>query len=188
MIYGERIRLRAAERDDLPRFVAWLNDPEVVKYLGGGLPFSLVDEELWFESNQKAPAAEHVLVIEVKNGDGWKPIGNTSFMNIETINRAAEIGIFIGEKELWSHGYGREVMRLMLKHGFESLNLNRIFLRVYEANRRGIKAYEYAGFQHEGRLRQAVYKNGSYQDMLVMSVLRSEWDGDKQAASHSVND
>lgn len=175
MIYGERLRLRAAERDDLPRFVAWLNDPEVRQFLLINLPLSLVQEERWFETMSKSPPAEHVLVIEIRDGDGWKPVGNTSFMNIDWIDRLAEIGIFIGEKAYWSQGYGREVMRLMLKHGFENLNLNRIWLRVYEHNLRGIRAYEHAGFKHEGRLRQAVYKGGRYYDVLIMSVLRSEW-------------
>jgi diamine N-acetyltransferase len=182
MIYGERLRLRATEREDLPRFVAWLNDPEVRQFLLLNLPLSLVDEEHWFEQMQKRPQAEHVLVIEaslpdeVNSASTWTPIGNTAFMDINNINRSAEIGIFIGEKWLWNKGYGRDTMRLMLKHGFETLNLNRIFLRVFEQNLRGIRAYERAGFQHEGRLRQAEYKNGRYCDALIMSVLRDEWE------------
>ncbi len=175
MIYGERLRLRAAEREDLSRFVTWLNDPEVRQFLLLNLPLSMAQEERWFEAMTKAPPAEHVLVIEVREGDGWKPVGNTSLMDIDWTNRLAEVGIFIGEKAYWGQGYGREVMRLMLKHGFETLNLNRIWLRVYEHNLRGIRAYEHAGFRHEGRLRQAVYKEGRYYDVLLMAVLRSEW-------------
>ncbi len=175
MIYGERLRLRAVEREDLPRFVTWLNDPEVRQFLLIHLPLSMAQEERWFEAMTKAPPAEHVLVIEVHEGDGWKPVGNTSLMDIDWTNRLAEVGIFIGEKAYWSQGYGREAMRLMLKHGFETLNLNRIWLRVYEHNRRGIRAYEHAGFKHEGRLRQGIYKDGRYYDVLLMSVLRSEW-------------
>jgi diamine N-acetyltransferase len=175
MIYGERIRLRAVEKEDLPMFAAWLNDPEVRQYLMVSLPLSMADEDSWFESVRQRPAAERALVIEVKTGDGWQAVGNTSFMDIDWVNSLAEIGIFIGDKSRWSKGYGREVMRLMLKHGFETLNLNRIFLRVYEHNLRGIKAYEAAGFQHEGRLRQARYQDGCYRDVLIMSVLRSEW-------------
>lgn len=175
MIYGDRLRLRAAERDDLPLFVAWLNDPEVRQFLFMNLPLSAAQEERWFEDMQKAPPAEHVLVIEIRGDNGWTAIGNTSLMNIDWINRLAEVGIFIGEKSFWSQGYGREVMRMMLKHGFETLNLNRIWLRVYEFNKRGIRAYERAGFKHEGRQRQAIFKDGHYHDVLFMSVLRDEW-------------
>lgn len=175
MIYGERLRLRAVERDDLPRFVVWLNDPEVRQFLFLNLPLSMAQEERWFEAMTKAQPAEHVLVIEARESDSWKPLGNISLMDIDWTNRLAEVGIFIGEKAYWSQGYGREAMRLMLKHGFETLNLNRIWLRVYEHNLRGIRAYEHAGFKHEGRLRQGIYKDGRYYDVLLMSVLRSEW-------------
>lgn len=175
MLYGDRIRLRAAERSDIPRFVAWFNDREVTRNLILSTPMSLADEERWFENMLNRPAAEHVLVIEADTDQGWLPLGNVSFMNIEDVNRQAEIGIVIGEKSQWNKGYGRDVMRTMLRFGFESLNLNRIYLRVHADNLRGIKSYEHAGFQHEGCLRQAIYKEGVYVDMLVMSVLRDEW-------------
>lgn len=175
MIYANRIRLRAAERTDIPMFVRWLNDPEVRKYLAMSLPMSQAEEEGWFDAMQRSPRPEHVLVIEAREGEEWKPIGNTSFMNINWADRHAEVGILIGEKEFWSRGYGREAMKLMLRHGFNTLNLHRVFLRVYDFNLRGIKAYEYAGFVHEGRLRQDVYRDGQYHDVLLMSVLRDEW-------------
>jgi diamine N-acetyltransferase len=183
MIYGERLRLRAAEREDLPRFVAWLNDPEVIRFLKHNWPMSMAQEERWFESMGQQPLNEQVLVIEVKIEQGWKPVGNTAFHKIDWSNRSAEIGIFIGEKEYWNQGYGRESMRLMLQQGFDTLNLNRIYLRVYENNPRGIRSYEHAGFQHEGRERQAHYMEGRYFDVLRMSVLRSEWQDQQKGAS-----
>ncbi len=67
-------------------------------------------------------------------------------------------------------------MTLLLRHGFATLNLNRIYLRVYAENKRAIRTYEKAGFVHEGRMRQGVYKHGKYFDVLFMSVLREEWD------------
>jgi RimJ/RimL family protein N-acetyltransferase len=66
-------------------------------------------------------------------------------------------------------------MRLLLRIGFEKLNLNRVALEVFENNPRAIRAYEKAGFVHEGRRRQGIYKNGQYLDILLMSVIRSEW-------------
>jgi RimJ/RimL family protein N-acetyltransferase len=65
----------------------------------------------------------------------------------------------------------------MLKHGFEDLNLNRIYLQVFAENLRGIKAYLAAGFVKEGILRQAMYKNGKYNDIVLMSVLHIDWKG-----------
>ena len=82
----------------------------------------------------------------------------------------------IGDKSVWNQGYGTETMRLLLRHAFQTLNLRRVFLRVNSDNLYAIRTYEKVGFMHEGRLRQAVYIDGEYDDLLMMSVLRTEWD------------
>ena len=175
MLYGKRIRLRAIEKEDLPRFVIWLNDPEVRRNLQLFQPLSLAQEEEWFKEILQRPVEEQPLVIEIKTAEGWQAAGNVGLFSIRNADRAAEIGIFIGEKTFWGQGYGTESMRLMLQYGFKELNLNRIYLRVYETNLRGISSYEKAGFKQEGRLRQDRFMDGKYIDVLLMSVLRSEW-------------
>jgi RimJ/RimL family protein N-acetyltransferase len=175
MIYGENIRLRAIDRQDLPRFVEWLNDPEVRRGLLLHLPMSRAEEENWFEDMLKRPAVEHPLVIEIQEGTEWIMIGNCGIHNVDWRCRSAEVGIFIGEKRLWNRGYGTNAMRLLLKHGFETLNLNRIALEVYENNPRAVRSYEKSGFVHEGRKRKAMFIEGKYHDILIMSVLREEW-------------
>ena len=176
MIYGKRIRLRAPERADIPLFVKWLNDPEVRRGLARYLPISTAEEERWFEIMLDRPVVEHPLTIEIQPKGSWWAIGNIAFFNIDWRVRMAEVGILIGEKEFWNQGYGTETMRLFLKHGFETLNLNRIFLVVYENNPRAIRAYEKAGFVLEGRQRQALYMDGEYIDMLMMSVIMKDFD------------
>ncbi len=176
MIFGKRIRLRAPERSDLHQFVAWLNDPEVLAGLLIYAPLSSVDEESWFESMLKRPIEEHPLVIEIRQGENeWQMIGNCGFHAFNWRVRSAEVGIFIGEKSKWNQGYGTEVMELLLQFGFDTLNLNRIALEVYENNPGAIRAYDKAGFVIEGRKRQAMFKGGEYVDILLMSVIRSEW-------------
>ena len=171
MIYGERVRFRHTEREDLPAFVKWFNDPEVRQGLAIYLPMSLANEEKWFEGMLQRPLEEQVLCIEMKDGDEWRLIGNCGVFGIDKRVRSAEVGIMIGEKEYWNQGYGTEAMQLLLKHGFNTLNLNRIFLRVYETNPRAIRSYEKAGYVHEGRQRQAQYIDGQYVDDFIMSVL-----------------
>ena len=175
MLYGKRIRLRGNERSDLARFVAWLNDPEVCRYLSMSLPVSQAGEELWFENMLKMPSEEQPLGIEIKEGEGWLLIGICSISKINWRIRSAEVGLFIGDKSKWNKGYGTEVMRLLLHHGFGTLNLNRIFMHVDSENKGGIRAYEKAGFILESRLRAANFRDGRYFDKLIMSVLRSEW-------------
>jgi RimJ/RimL family protein N-acetyltransferase len=180
MIYGERIRFRGVENDDLPSFVAWINDPEVLQGIGIYLPFSMADEQDWIDKMRARPPEEHSLAIEAKEvnpqtEDSWKLIGSCGFFNFDYRNSCAEFGIMIGDKSYWSRGYGTEAVRLLVRHGFQTLNLNRIYLRVLETNPRAIRAYEKAGFIHEGRQRQADFKDGRYIDLLVMSILRSEY-------------
>ncbi len=105
----------------------------------------------------------------------WKMIGNIGFFNLDYKNRCAELGIMIGDKSCWNQGYGTEAVRLLVQHGFRTLNLNRIYLRVLENNPRAIRAYEKAGFTHEGRQRQAEFMDGQFVDLLVMSILKSEF-------------
>ena len=50
MLLGERLRVRAIERDDMPHFVRWFNDPEVRHFLLMYMPMSLAEEERWFEN------------------------------------------------------------------------------------------------------------------------------------------
>lgn len=178
MIYGDRIRFRAAERSDLPTFVKWFNDPEVRQNLSMNLPMSLASEEKWFEAMLGRPSAEQVRVIEVllEDGQTWHMIGNCSLMGIDWINRSAEFGIVIGEKTEWNKGYGTKAAQLMLQHGFTTLNLYRIMLRVFATNSRAIRAYEKAGYVLEGRQREAVFLDGKFVDVLMMSVLRPEWE------------
>jgi diamine N-acetyltransferase len=176
MIYGERIRLRAIERRDLPFFVQWLNDPEVYRTLYVRFPLSLEEEEKWFAEVMQTHPAERPLAIEVREESDWKLIGNCRLFKIDWINASAELGIFIGDKSYWNQGYGSEAVSLLCRHAFETLNLHRVYLHVYEFNRRAIRAYEKCGFVLEGRLRQARYSEGKYHDVLILSILRSEWE------------
>jgi diamine N-acetyltransferase len=181
MIIGDHIRFRALERDDVPIFVKWLNDPEVLRGILQHNPVSRATEENWFEGMIKHPPDEQVLGIEVKEVDSeagqevWKLIGTWSFETIDWRNRSAEFGIMIGDKSCWNKGYGTEAVRLLCQHGFNALNLNRIYLHVFENNPRAIRAYEKAGFIVEGRERQAEFKDGRFVDSLRMSLLRDEF-------------
>lgn len=170
MIVGERICLRAWERADLESFFRWFNDAEVTQYIGTAYPALSMDQELRFY--EQGLDNKHRYCIVTKAG---VLIGNCSLNRIEAVHRHAEIGIVIGEKDYWSQGYGREALGLLLRIGFESLGLNRLFLRVVDFNARAQRCYRAAGFVEEGRLRQEVFIHGRFHDMLLMSVLAEEY-------------
>ena len=175
MIYGKRIRLRAIERSDLSRYFEWLNDPEVIEGLWHYLPLSTDDEAGWFEKMRQQEAGQRPLAIEIHEDQAWRLVGNVGLMDVQWTNRSAELGIFIGDKSLWDKGYGTEAVELMLEHAFDTLNLHRVFLRVFATNERAHRCYQKAGFILEGTLRQAVFRHGHYVDMQIMAILREDW-------------
>jgi RimJ/RimL family protein N-acetyltransferase len=158
-----------------------LNDPEVRAGISGYKPISSEDESDWYEKMRKRPPDEHVLGIEIREGEEWALIGNLGFFNINWRVKTAEFGIVIGRKECWDQGYGTEAIWLLLAHGFETLNLNRIYLRVLDNNPRAKQVYEKMGFVHEGAMRQAEYMEGQYLDVHHLSMLRAEWDRRSQS-------
>lgn len=174
MLRGEKVLLRAPTRADLPTFVRWFNDPDVTQFLGGDMwPMSLEAEERWFSN-----ALDHdrrVLCIETLPADGQAGtlIGTVGLHDISERNRHAELGISIGEKAYWSQGYGADAVRTLVRYAFEELNLHRVYLRVYSFNPRARRAYEKAGFQLEGTLRQHIFRHGAYHDEWIMAVVQS---------------
>lgn len=100
-------------------------------------------------------------------------------IHIDNKNRSAECIIDIGEKNMWGKGIGSSAMSLILEFAFGELNLHRVCLQVFSFNERAIKLYEKMGFSHEGRLRHALYRSGNWHDIVLMSILKSEYK-DKQ--------
>jgi RimJ/RimL family protein N-acetyltransferase len=178
MIYGEKTRLRRVEREDIPTFVRWFNDPEVRDFLTVYRPFSTAEEEKWFEGQLEDKDSE---LFAIETADGVH-IGNIGLHDTNWQHRHVELGIVIGEKEYWGQGYGSDAIRTALRFAFQEMNLHRVSLRVRDDNARGIRAYEKCGFQHEGRTREAIYSKGRYYDEVRMSVLRREFEAQEPSA------
>jgi diamine N-acetyltransferase len=177
MIVGDRVQLRPIERDDLPRCVEWFGDPEVRRHLLVYLPFSLAQEERWFEHLQGRLERQEEVLLGIETTDGVH-IGNIGLHPINWRNRSAELGIVIGEKAYWNQGYGTDAIRTLLCLAFHEMNLHRVFLRVDEDNARGIRCYEKAGFRREGTMREVAFREGKYRDQFMMSILEAEFEAD----------
>ena len=113
--------------------------------------------------------------FEIRTVDGDQVIGSTGLEGNIKFHADAFVGIGIGEPEYWSKGYGTEAMRLILAYAFLELNLHRVSLDVFEYNPRAIRAYEKAGFTHEGRERGRLLREGRRWDLLFMGILREDW-------------
>ena len=172
-LIGPTVYLRPLEREDAPTLVTWMNDPEVTRFLRRRGPINRIAEEAFLRRLSES-TTDVVLGIVVREADRF--IGVTGLHQFETRHRHAMFGITLGDKTAWGKGYGTEATRLMVRHAFETLNLNRVWLQVYEYNPRGVHVYEKVGFKHEGRLRQDTFRDGRYWDTVVMGVLREEWE------------
>jgi RimJ/RimL family protein N-acetyltransferase len=172
-LIGPKVYLRPLEREDAPLFIPWVNDTEVTRTLAVFYrPKNLQDELAFIDGVSND---EHAVVFGIVVRETDKLIGSAGLHQIHFKDRYAEFGILIGEKSSWGKGYGTEVTALITGYGFETLNLHRVWLRVHEDNERGIKAYGKVGFKREGVLRQHKYREGRYLDVVVMGILREEW-------------
>lgn len=170
---GEKVYLRPLERDDATLLQRWVNDAEVTRNLTLWRPMSLDDELAFIERTSNDPQA-FSLGIVLRADD--RLIGTAGLHNLDWRNRSASFGIEIGEKDEWGRGYGTDAARLIVNEAFQTMNLNRIWLLVYEFNARGIRSYEKVGFVREGTHRQFTFRDGRYWDAHTMAILRSEWE------------
>ena len=174
IIRGEHVYLRPAERQDLPAFVRWFNDADVLRNLAMRAPMSDAAEAAWFDRMLAAQGTtDYHFVICLLADD--RPIGTIGLHGLDFVNGSAEFGIAIGEKDEWGKGLGADATRAICDFGFGELRLERIGLHYYAGNERGRRAYEKAGFVHEGTLRRARFTRGEHHDVHVMGLVREEW-------------
>ncbi len=175
MLTGEHIILRGLELADVDEILKHWNDVELRRFLGLTMPVSKEEEEQWIRNtwDQRRQGNEHVFGIETKQPKHL--IGSCSLFKLSWVNRSAELGIAIWNKQYWAKGHGQEAINLLLGYGFNFLNLHSIFLLVNEDNPRAIRAYEKVGFQHVARHRKALFQDGKYKDVLIMDILDEEF-------------
>lgn len=171
---GTRVYLRPLEREDLnARYLSWLNDPEVTRYMETGT-FPITAGDLGKFYDQVTGSRDQV-VLAVADTKSGQHIGNVKLGPIHWVHRSATFGIMIGDKKFWGKGAGLEATRLTVEYGFNRLNLRRIDLGVFAEHDAAVRCYKKAGFKVEGRMRENYFKDGKYVDRLWMAVLRSEY-------------
>jgi len=170
---GNRVVLRRHTPANLRAFQRWYTDPEVARltrYQDG--PMRPEEIERFFAARVVGPDSL-ALAVHVKSDE--RLVGTTAFSQLDGDNGSALYHITIGEKDAWGRGYGTEATGLMLRHAFETLNLHRIALSVFEFNERAIRSYRSCGFTIEGRSREAIWRDGRWWDEITMSILEPEW-------------
>jgi RimJ/RimL family protein N-acetyltransferase len=172
-IAGHLVALRRPAAPDLPSVIRWYRDPEVAR-LTRYQTRQMTQPEIqrFFEVRMLAPDALAYSIVELSTG---RLIGFTTFSALDGDNGSVMFHITIGERDAWGRGLGTEATQLMLQHAFERLGLHRVGLAVFSYNTRAIRAYEKAGFRIEGRLREAIQRQGEFFDEIQMGILAGEW-------------
>ncbi len=182
-IVGKLVALRRPHANDLPSVIRWYRDKEIARLTRyQARPMSEGEVERFFQYRMLAEDALAYSFVELPD---WRLFGFTTFSSLDADNGSVMFHITIGERDAWGRGLGTEVTELMLGHAFDRLGLHRVGLSVFSYNLRAIRAYEKAGFAIEGRLRDAILRDGVYWDEIQMGAIADEWRARHYAAETS---
>lgn len=167
MYEGRLIRLRAFERRDVDANHAFINDYATVRGMLSGIPFpaSMEDEYRWLEQQTSYSRGEYQFAVEDFEGD---LVGRCGVTRLDWKNRVAELGIMIGTPYR-GRGYGSEAMELLCDFCFREMNLHKLKVSVFAFNEAAIRCYEKNGFVREGVCRQEIFRDGQYQDVVLLA-------------------
>jgi len=170
---GSGIVLRRHVPANLAAFRRWYADPEIARLARyQEAPMRPEEIDRFFTARV---VGNEALAMAIHHASTDRLLGTCAFSQLDAENGSALYHITIGEKDAWGRGYGTEATRLMLRHAFETLNLHRIALSVFEFNERAIRSYRSCGFTIEGRSREAIWRDGRWWDEITMSILEPEW-------------
>ena len=162
-LVGDRIYLspKGVSDEEIEKFTEWMNDFQVTDYTGrSGQITTLIGEKDWLENSAKNNENRDFDIIDLNND---KLVGTIGLEHFNWIERSAVLGIFIGDEDYRSNGYGTESIKLLLEYGFKYLNLHKCYLKC--------------GFKDAGKSREEIFLNGKYYDKLHMDILEYEFEG-----------
>ena len=172
-IVGKKVYLSPRSVEDALKYTEWLNNYEIAKYIQYHTKILGVEEEQ--EYLTKADGY-NLAIVDLETDE---LIGSIGLHHVNVIDRTAELGIFIGDEDHLSHGYGSEAIMLFLDYAFNFLNLNNIMLKTYSFNKRAQKAYEKCGFKTFGVWKNSHYAEGEYADIIYMNIMKDEFNKQK---------
>jgi RimJ/RimL family protein N-acetyltransferase len=175
-LVSNRVQLRSLDINDINEFYEWSCDREVTQFSlsAYSYPQSKSDISAWLSGINLSSKCVSLGVCCSETG---KLIGYAGIASISALNRSGEYFILIGDKAYWGKGFGTEVTKIVTDYGFKTLGLHRIELTAYANNPAAIRAYEKAGYIHEGVKQQSGYRNGEFIDKVLMAVLSPNWIG-----------
>jgi ribosomal-protein-alanine N-acetyltransferase len=170
--FGE-YQVRSYLRSDSEAIAKYANNFNIFKNLKDRFPhpYTFDDAEEWLlAACNQSPEINFAIAI------ADELIGAIGLEFQDDVYRfSAEIGYWLAEP-YWGKGITAGALRVMTKYSFENFDFNRIFANVFELNPASVKVLEKAGYTFEARLRKSVFKQGRFQDQIVYSILRDEYE------------
>jgi RimJ/RimL family protein N-acetyltransferase len=180
MIFYEDIGIRPIQEGDLEAVRRIRNDETTFRNLTDARMITPAMQRAWFDAIGTAKDRAYFVVVKVER-DGVHPImtegavvGMVRTTEIDTANRSVCVGADVAP-EWRGKGYGTKIYRAFLRYLFRTLGFNRAWLLVIETNAVARKLYENVGFKVEGVQRQAIWRDGRWQDYVSMSLLKDEY-------------
>ncbi|HRZ15339.1 MAG TPA: GNAT family N-acetyltransferase [Candidatus Omnitrophota bacterium] len=176
MIKGDRVFLRALEREDLPKLRDWRNDPSVRVWCREFMELNMSNQEAWFAKINADPSVKMFAVCSSATDKGIYAsdlIGVCGLTSIDPLCQDAEFSLYIAP-DFQRHGYGRDALKTLLEWGFLQANLNRIWGESFEGNP-AIPMFMSLGFCIEGFHRSGYFKSGRHVNYYTIALLKEEF-------------
>jgi RimJ/RimL family protein N-acetyltransferase len=169
------LRFRPLEKEDLKLVHVWENDFELMMY-SRSKPLNLVSMAQLEEKYQEWMKKEKDLYFIVENMESNEPIGFATIRGEVWGNvLGADVGTYIGKKELWEKGFGKKITAALLEMCFIHLNMERCEAWSVDYNTRAHRALEFCGFKKGGIMRNTVYVAGKKWGSFHFDILREEY-------------
>jgi len=178
---GERIVLRALSTDDISSWYAWFNSGKVTENINKGVfPNSRESQADYLRALSKSQT-DLQLAITLKEGS--ELIGVIGIHKIDWLHRRGDISIVIGNEKAWGRGLATEAIEMMVRHGFEKLNLHKITAGMWATNEGSRRSFEKNGFVLEGTLKENYFFKTSYVDEYRLGIIRKDWESSRKGMS-----
>lgn len=173
------IKLEYFTKDDFIQLIDWIKDEEALMNWSGSLfSFPLTTESMeWYIEDVNDIASSDAFIYKAIETTTGKVVGHISLGGISKKNKAGRISRVLVAPEYQGKGYCCQMIKAILKIGFEDLQLHRICLGVYDFNKAAIRCYQKAGLLIEGTNRDCLLFKGQWWSLVEMSILEEEWRG-----------
>lgn len=169
----KKFRLEPLDEKKLPIVLRWRNSKQIREYMYNDTIINQEEHERWFNKISNSENDKY-LVFFIENF----PVGLVYFNYINLEHHHCTWGFYIGEKNVIASA-GTLMGCLGLEYIFNELNMHKVYGEVLEKNAKSLSYHEKMGFKREGELKEHILKQGKYEGIVLYSLFKKDWKGDR---------